>query len=140
MLEIRNLQNSMAKLRKNKSGKFPKTHWFILNYIEANSEIDVTMNELSKEFHITKPRVTAIISSLHEDGYVVYKESSEDKRKKIIKLTDKGKSYIEQIHDHHNKFFEKVFSKFDEEEKKQWLLLTKKTTQIINEMIEMEES
>ena len=61
----------------------------VLSYILKEKQ-DVTPTNISLKLGITKSRVTAILNSLHEKELVLLKRKSDDRRKIIVSLTEKG--------------------------------------------------
>ena len=65
----------------------------VLSYILEEKQ-DVTPTNISLKLGITKSRVTAILNSLHEKELVLLKRKSDDRRKIIVSLTEKGEEAI----------------------------------------------
>ena len=65
----------------------------VLSYILKEKQ-DVTPTNISLKLGITKSRVTAILNSLHEKELGLLKRKSDDRRKIIVSLTDKGDEAI----------------------------------------------
>ena len=65
----------------------------VLSYILKEKQ-DVTPTNISLKLGITKSRVTAILNSLHEKALVLLKRKSDDRRKIIVSLTEKGEEAI----------------------------------------------
>lgn len=72
---------------------FASSHGNILFQLSKNSEMK--MNELSKNINRDKSTTTVLVQKLINAGLVEVKKSSDDKRSKIISLTDKGRKYNE---------------------------------------------
>ncbi len=78
----------------------------ILNYILSSNSAEVTPSLLSEKLCVTKARITSAISSLKRKEYILTEVSKNDKRKIIIKITQKGKFFIDSK-------FKKVESGFE---------------------------
>ncbi len=65
----------------------------VLSYILKEKQ-DVTPTNISLKLGITKSRVTAILNSLYEKELVLLKRKSDDRRKIIVSLTEKGEEAI----------------------------------------------
>lgn len=65
----------------------------VLSYILKEKQ-DVTPTNISLKLGITKSRVTTILNSLHEKELVLLKRKSDDRRKIIVSLTEKGEEAI----------------------------------------------
>ena len=55
------------------------------------------MQELGEELHVTKPRVTALVSELLEKDFVVQSTDEKDKRKKYLSLSEKESNVLNHI-------------------------------------------
>jgi len=83
----------------------------ILFVLWEHDEIPIT--ELSKKTQLEKSTLTAMLDRLEHDGYIRRLASKEDRRKTIIKRTDKDKSFQReyyQISDEMTALFYKDFS------------------------------
>ena len=78
------------------------TEIHVLSEIE-NSSIP-TMNNVAKRLSVTPGTLTVSVNKLVEKGYVIKSNSSDDKRKTILSLTDKS-IYPLSVH---NKFHEEM--------------------------------
>ncbi len=54
-----------------------------------------SMTDLGKILHLEKGSLTTIIDTLTEDGYVVRSQDKKDRRKYVIKLTEKGVQFTQ---------------------------------------------
>lgn len=68
----------------------------VLEYISRHDEA-MTPSELAKTLGYTRPRMTRIIDSLEEKGYVIREQDTKDRRRVIVRCTDKGRDHA---HDH----------------------------------------
>ena len=84
-LYISNLASSIAEMLEGEHA--------VLSYI-LKEEQDITPTNISIKLGITKSRVTAILNSLHEKELVLLKRKSDDRRKIIVSLTEKGEEDI----------------------------------------------
>lgn len=125
----------MKKLSKCHKNPFREIEFRFLYIIEKNKEI--SMQDLSEEFGVTKSRVTAISSKMLENDYIYIDFDKIDKRKKILKLTQKGKETIKKFNDKHKSFFIKIFSDYTEEEITMWKNLMFKTIHVLDKQIKL---
>lgn len=58
-----------------------------------------TQKEMAECYGMPKQTVNTVISELHKKGYIQLIPDENDKRSKIIKLTDKGEKYADEIID-----------------------------------------
>lgn len=83
----------------------------ILFVLWEHDEIPIT--ELSRKTQLEKSTLTSMLDRLEEDGFIRRTASKEDRRKTIIKRTDKDKSFQQeysQISDDMTAIFYKGFS------------------------------
>lgn len=130
--EFEDFRITIRKISQSKEHLFSKMEFKVLFYIFENTNI--TMQDISSEFLVAKSRVTAITNSLLKKDLITYEVDSSDKRKKILKITEKGKSYLIEHKKNHENGFKIIWESFTDEEQKQWLNLTKKTTIVLKNM------
>lgn len=75
------------------------------------------MNELSKIINRDKSTTTVLVRKLEQDGLVKTESSREDKRIKIVSLTDKGKEYNCITNNISSELLETFYKDFSDEEK-----------------------
>lgn len=61
------------------------------------TEDSLTQKQVREEFEIPKQSVNNIITALKNDGHIILTSSTEDKREKLICLTDQGRSYAQEL-------------------------------------------
>jgi DNA-binding MarR family transcriptional regulator len=77
---------------------------------------EITITELSRKTQLEKSTLTAMLDRLEHDGFIRRMASEKDRRKTIIKRTDKDKSFQQeyyQISDEMTALFYKDFSEKD---------------------------
>ena len=100
----------------------------------------ITMQELGEELGVTKSRVTALVTELLEKGFVIQSVDKKDKRKKYLQLSPKGLEHMDSHKKAYENWFEKIWSKFDSNEKEAFsITLTKVNNVIKEELCEKEE-
>lgn len=68
----------------------------VLDAIYEAPEI-CTQKYICEVTHYPKQSVNIVIKSFYENGYVELKETPEDRRNKMVILTDKGQKYADEI-------------------------------------------
>lgn len=76
--------------------EFLQGELMVLYFLSQNLETDINPSVISSKLHISRPRITATLSTLGKKGYVTTKNSKEDRRKITVELTSKGHSYIDE--------------------------------------------
>ena len=100
----------------------------------------VTMQELGEELCVTKPRVTALVTELVNNGFIEQTVDKKDKRKKFLTLAPKGVEYVEKHHRNYEEWIKKLWSKFDDKEKEAFNITLTKMSQVLKEeVVEKEE-
>ena len=90
-------------------GQFP----FIM---VLSTEEGITQEELAAHFHIDKGTVARALRKLEDKDYLFRKVDSENRRRYLIYLTEKGKSTVPQITNIEQEWENSICSMFSEEE------------------------
>lgn len=104
----------------------------LLYLLNANS--NVSQSELSESLGVTMPRIVAVINTLQNKELIEKNLDSNDKRKSIISITNKGKDNIIKKKKDAIKFIENVIKELDEQEIEQYIAISKKIEQISNKI------
>ena len=103
---------------------FASSHGNIL--FQLSRVESLKMNELSRLINRDKSTTTVLIRKLEQEGYVKTVASTEDKRIKIVSLTQKGRLYNKVTGDISSELLDRFYHGFTEEEKQELTrLLTK---------------
>lgn len=98
-----------------------------LSYIQDN----ITPSELSEKMNVSLPRITSILNSLENKDYIIKNVSADDKRKCIISITEFGKKLVSDKRDDALNKLTCVLEKLEEQEVDEYIRLTKKIVNII---------
>lgn len=105
----------------------------VLLYL-LNAKSNVSQSELSENLGVTMPRIVAVINTLQNKELIEKNLDSNDKRKSIISITNKGKDNIIKKKKDAIKFIENVIKELDEQEIEQYIAISKKIEQISNKI------
>lgn len=94
---------------------FASSHGNILFQLSRTENL--RMNELSRIINRDKSTTTVLVRRLEKEGLVKTEPSSEDKRIRIVSLTEKGKHYNCVTSKISTELIEKFYAGFSEEEK-----------------------
>lgn len=94
---IRDNQLSIFENYARKKGLQSKS-MVILMWIYYNPD-GIPQHEIAQKTYSTKQVVNATIKSFKEKGYLLFEENPKDKRMKLIKLTEKGRTYAASVLD-----------------------------------------
>ena len=104
------------------------------------SESGMTQTEICQRTFQSKQTVNLIIRNLLAENYVTVKEVPENKRTKIVRMTDAGRSYCEKVVRHITWAEDTAMSMFTPEEQKTLVDLsrtfTKNLTMLVNQETE----
>lgn len=96
----------------------------ILDVLYTKGEMRIS--HLLNKILATSGNMTVILKNMERDELIYRKRDEEDKRAFIVGLTDKGRDTFEKILPSHKEELEKLYSIFNEEEKKVFIHLLKK--------------
>ena len=117
----------------------------VLYYDTLYQKGGMTQKEMCSRTVESKQTTNVIIKNLLADNYVTVTEVPENKRNKIVQMTDAGRAYCEKVVRHITWAEDTAMSMFTPEEQKQLIDLsrtfTKNLTRLVNqERSEMEET
>lgn len=98
----------------------------------------MTQKEICKRTFQSKQTVNLIIKNLLSQRYVTVTEMPENKRNKIVQMTDAGKSYCEKVVRHITWAEDTAMSMLTAEEQKQLIDLSRTFTKHLTELINSE--
>ena len=127
----------MKRFHKKSDAPYRKPEFQAMLFLSCKEKI--TMQELGEELHVTKPRVTALVSELLEKDFVVQSTDEKDKRKKYLKLSERGIEYLESHKKAYEVWFKSMWDKFDAREKEAFNILLTKTNLVLREEIQDKE-
>ena len=127
----------MKKFHKKSDAPYRKPEFQAMLFLSYKEKI--TMQELGEELHVTKPRVTALVSELLEKDFVVQSTDEKDKRKKYLSLSEKGIECVESHRKDYETWFKSMWNKFDAREKEAFNILLTKTNLVLREELQSKE-
>ena len=127
----------MKRIHKKNNAPIRKPEFQAMLFLSCKEKI--TMQELGEELHVTKPRVTALVSELLEKDFVVQSTDEKDKRKKYLSLSEKGIECIELHRKAYEEWFKSIWDKFDAREKEAFNILLTKTNLVLREELQDKE-
>ena len=127
----------MKRFHKKSDAPYRKPEFQAMLFLSCKEKI--TMQELGEELHVTKPRVTALVSELLEKDFVVQSTDEKDKRKKYLSLSEKGIECIESHRKAYETWFKSMWDKFDAREKEAFNILLTKTNLVLREELQNKE-
>ncbi|MFV0636848.1 MarR family winged helix-turn-helix transcriptional regulator [Mitsuokella sp.] len=86
----------------------------------------IAPSEIAQKVGVTKATISNMLMRMERDGDICVKQAAEDARKKLICLTDKGRTFMDKILPEHYLRVTKLMEKLTEEEQKELIRLLKK--------------
>lgn len=77
------------------TAKLKPAQWATLRYLQKVNASARTLTEFSRANAITKGAASQMIKALQERGLVSFEPSTEDRRSKLINLTELGRRYLD---------------------------------------------
>ena len=127
----------MKRFHKKSDAPYRKPEFQAMLFLSCKEKI--TMQELGEELHVTKPRVTALVSELLEKDFVVQSTDEKDKRKKYLSLSEKGIECVESHRKAYEAWFKSIWDKFDTREKEAFNIILTKTNLVLREELQDKE-
>ena len=127
----------MKRFHKKSDAPYRKPEFQAMLFLSYKEKI--TMQELGEELHVTKPRVTALVSELLEKDFVIQSTDEKDKRKKYLSLSEKGIECVESHRKDYETWFKSMWNKFDAREKEAFNILLTKTNLVLREELQDKE-
>ncbi|MEH6942728.1 MarR family winged helix-turn-helix transcriptional regulator [Bacillus sp. JJ722] len=90
------------------------TQWALIRYLKDNGSS--TLSDVADFWHVEKPSITPIVQKLVAQEIIIIL-SGEDKRQKIMKLSEKGISLYQLIKQTTDVFLEKIMEGITQEER-----------------------
>jgi DNA-binding MarR family transcriptional regulator len=77
-----------------------------------------TQRQLARELYVSFPNVTVMLDRLEKAGLLLRSSNVEDKREKLVELTDRGRSLLRKIWKVHQEQLDRVMAGLTESEQK----------------------
>lgn len=77
------------------TSSFGRAHHRVLYFVGRNP--GTTVSGLLKLLRITKQSLSRVLGQLVDDGYIIQKTGEEDRRQRLLHLTEKGKAFEKQL-------------------------------------------
>ena len=110
---------------------FSKQEVFALILLERRGEI--IMSDIAGYVNVSMSTATGIVDRLVKNGYVERNRGDSDRRVVMIRLTEKGKSFADQIKNLGTRYFERISDALTEEERAFLFRIFSKVMGVISE-------
>ena len=106
----------------------------ILFYLGFHEGEPIHQREIEKWFHLKNPTVTGILNRLEEKGFIVRKTKEDDKRFRIIELTEKSRCLMQEMREEMHQMDDKIYGCMTEEERRQFSELLERVLKSLSEL------
>ena len=106
----------------------------VIFYLKFHEEEKIHQREIEKWFHLKNPTVTGILNRLEEKGFIVRKTKEDDKRFRIIELTEKSRCLMQEMCEEMWQMDDKIYSCMTEEERSQLSGLLERILKSLSEL------
>ena len=110
----------------------------VLYYEDFYGKNGVTQTEICQRTFQSKQTVNLIIRNLLSEAYVTVEERKENKREKLVRITEAGKAYCEKVVCHITWAEDTAMAMFTQEEQKQLIDLSRTFTKNLTKLINQE--
>lgn len=111
-------------------------HFAVLYELAAAENGQCTQKQICEEWYLPKQTVFNICKEYREKGWIEFFESAQDKRERIMRLTEIGKKQAEPIYAHSVSLFESAFDTFGKENTAKLFKLMDEFNQVCKQKIQ----
>ncbi|MBR1707451.1 MAG: MarR family transcriptional regulator [Clostridia bacterium] len=125
---IKKINDALSKDANNrlKNENLTTTQIGMLMILSEKGDGSLSMKELEKELHVAQPTVVGIVSRLEQKGYVCSFGDPNDKRIKIVQITENGRKQCENAYSVMEDTERMLMSGMTSDERKQLIRLLNK--------------
>ncbi|WP_308557452.1 MarR family transcriptional regulator [uncultured Lactobacillus sp.] len=103
------------------------TQMSVIDFLSNMPDYTASQNEIEQEFDIRRSTTTIMLQRMEKRGLIERITSPNDKRQKLVKLTEKAQTLVEKIHEYMKQDDLKLRANFTNEE----LEITRKVLELI---------
>lgn len=103
------------------------TQMSVIDYLSNMPNHTASQNEIEQEFDIRRSTTTIMVQRMEKRGLIERIASPDDKRQKLVKLTQKAQALVQKIHEYMKQDDLKLRANFTDEE----LEITRKVLNVI---------
>ncbi len=113
---------NLSKELANGNVSFPQ--YFLLGYLSQNGS--ASMTEIAQKMGHTTAAATGMVDRLENLDYISRRHATDDRRKVIVEITEKGESLVHRIREDMVKNVQKVMGHLTPSEQTSWLHIYRK--------------
>lgn len=111
-------------------------HFAVLYELSSAENGQCTQKQICEAWYLPKQTVFNICKAYREKGWIAFSESENDKRERIMHLTEIGKAQAEPIYQATTTLFERAFTTFGKQKTAQLFALMNEFNQVCRGEIE----
>lgn len=118
--KFRMIHNAFAERRNRQLIKYNLTssQMDVLLYLKHNTDHEIHQREIEQWMGLKNPTVTGILNRLEEKGFITRKKNAQDKRFRMIQLTEKSCRIMNEMCEEMQQMDKKLYSCMEEDERK----------------------
>ncbi len=93
-------------------------------------------SEIAESLHVSRPNITNILNSLIEKGLLAQADDSDDKRRRRLTLSDKGRELLASLQPHRERLNAELFEYFAPEQKQLLLNMIDQLTSTLEQQLD----
>ena len=105
----------------------------VLQYLALRRGEDVYPSELAEALRLSRPRITAALSSLQRKGFLTLTPSQEDRRKVFVRVTEAGMAQIAGQYETVRGYFDRLLTGLGAEDSRELSRLVGRCAQVMKE-------
>lgn len=132
---IKIISIKLKRILDNKLGDITDIQMFILDYLYHNQEKkEIYQKDIESILEVRRSTTTEILNIMEKNGFIMRNGSCNDKRKKIIVLTEKGINYIVRFQKVMVEVENSLLKDISDEDLKVFFMVAEKLKDNINKM------
>lgn len=109
----------------------------MLKYLH-DAERPVSAGEISRFMHVSTARVSVLLKKMHEKGYILRDNCSEDARRLMISLSGKGEAEYQERTERMIELFSRIIDRIGTERMEEFISISDEIKEIISEEMKKE--
>lgn len=88
----------------------------VLVYLKCSKDAEIHQRQIEQWFRLKNPTVTGLLNRLEEKGFILRRTRPEDKRYRVVELTEKGEQLLGQMWEEYRMLENRIYSCLSGEE------------------------
>ena len=126
---LRFMESLPRRAPQNWLGEFSRGEVFLLSYLHSNGGTAIP-GKMSEAMQTSTARIAAALNSLERKGWITREPSEDDRRQKLVHLTQAGADHIKLYRDNALKNITKLLIELGEKDALEYLRITQRMVSI----------